>query len=229
MTNHLSLPQFAVVVAGGSGTRMGTDVPKQFLPIGGLPVLMHTIRRFQDYSPDVPLILVLPEKDIVYWENLCRQYHFTVPVTVVAGGETRFRSVRNGLETIKAEEGLVAIHDGVRPLVPVSVIEESYRTAAQKGSAVAGVPLKDSIRAVAADGTSQTADRTAFRLIQTPQTFRLSVIRQGFGQPEQPWFTDDASVAESAGFGIHLIPGSFRNIKITTPEDLLLAEALLTK
>jgi 2-C-methyl-D-erythritol 4-phosphate cytidylyltransferase len=109
------------------------------------------------------------------------------------------------------------------------VIEESYRTAAQKGSAVAGVPLKDSIRAVAADGTSQTADRTAFRLIQTPQTFRLSVIRQGFGQPEQPWFTDDASVAESAGFGIHLIPGSFRNIKITTPEDLLLAEALLTK
>ena len=219
--NHTSLPQFAVIVAGGSGTRMGGDVPKQFLPVAGLPVLMHTLRRFHDYSPALSIILVLPGKDVPYWEELCRTYAFWVPVTVVAGGNTRFQSVKNGLGAIAAGDGLVAIHDGVRPLVPLVTIAESFRVAYEKGCAVAAVALKDSIRVVHADGGNQALDRSAFRLVQTPQTFRLSVIRKSFDQPEQPGFTDDASVAESAGFPITLIEGAYANIKITTPDDLL--------
>jgi 2-C-methyl-D-erythritol 4-phosphate cytidylyltransferase len=227
--NHTSLPQFAVIVAGGSGTRMGGDVPKQFLPVAGLPILMHTLRRFHDYSPALAIILVLPGKDVPYWEELCRAYGFSVPVTVVTGGNTRFQSVRNGLGAIAAEEGLVAIHDGVRPLVPPATIEESFRVAFEKGCAVAAVALKDSIRVVHADGGNQALDRSAYRLVQTPQTFRLSILRRSFAQPEQPGFTDDASVAESAGFPVTLIEGSYRNIKITTPEDLQWAATHLSR
>jgi 2-C-methyl-D-erythritol 4-phosphate cytidylyltransferase len=208
---------------------MGGDVPKQFLPVAGLPILMHTLRRFHDYSPALSIILVLPAKDVPYWEELCRTYGFSVPVRVVTGGSTRFQSVRNGLGAIAAEEGLVAIHDGVRPLVPPATIEESFRVAFEKGCAVAAVVLKDSIRVLHADGGNQAIDRSAFRLVQTPQTFRLAVIRKSFAQPEQPGFTDDASVAESAGFPITLIEGSYANIKITTPEDLLWAATHLSQ
>ena len=225
--DYTALPQFAVIVAGGSGVRMGGGVPKQFLPVAGLPILMHTLRRFHDYSPALSIILVLPGKDLPYWEELCRTYAFGAPVTVVKGGDTRFRSVQNGLAAIKAEEGLVAIHDGVRPLVPLATIDESFRVAYQQGCAVAAVALKDSIRVMAPDGSSRALDRSAYRLVQTPQTFRLSVIRRSFEQPEQPGFTDDASVAESAGYPVTLIKGSYQNIKITTPEDLRWAEALL--
>ena len=225
--DYQALPQFAVIVAGGSGTRMGGDVAKQFLPVAGLPVLMHTLRRFHGHSPALSIILVLPAKDVAYWEELCRQYAFAVPVTVVTGGNSRFQSVRNGLDAIGAEEGLVAIHDGVRPLVPPATIDESFRVAHHKGCAVAAVALKDSIRLVHAEGGSQALDRSVYRLVQTPQTFRLSVIRRSFAQPEQPGFTDDASVAEAAGFPVTLIEGSYQNIKITTPEDLRWAEAFL--
>jgi len=227
--NHTSLPQFAVIVAGGSGVRMGGDVPKQFLPVAGLPVLMHTLRRFHQYSPSLSIILVLPAKDVPYWSALCRQYDFTLPVRVATGGDTRFQSVRNGLAAIGADEGLVAIHDGVRPLVPLATIAESFRVAHEKGCAVAAVALKDSIRSVDAEGGSQALDRSAFRLVQTPQTFRLSIIRRSFTQPEQPGFTDDASVAESAGFPITLIEGAYANIKLTTPEDLLWAATHLAQ
>jgi 2-C-methyl-D-erythritol 4-phosphate cytidylyltransferase len=227
--DYNSLPQFAVIVAGGSGIRMGGGVPKQFLPVAGLPVLMHTLRRFHNYSPALSIILVLPGKDVAYWEELCRTYAFSVPVTVVAGGNTRFQSVKNGLGGIAAKEGLVAIHDGVRPLVPLSTIAQSFRVAYEKDCAVAAVALKDSIRLVKPGGGSQALDRTAYRLVQTPQTFRLSVIRKSFDQPEQPGFTDDASVAESAGFPITLIEGAYGNIKITTPEDLLWAATHLSQ
>jgi 2-C-methyl-D-erythritol 4-phosphate cytidylyltransferase len=206
---------------------MGGGVPKQFLPVAGLPVLMHTLRRFHDYSPALSIILVLPAKDVPYWEELCRQYAFSVPVEVVTGGDTRFQSVRNGLGVIAAQEGLVAIHDGVRPLVPLTTIDESFRVAYERGCAVAAVALKDSIRVVHPGGESQALDRSAYRLVQTPQTFRLSTIRRSFAQPEQPGFTDDASVAESAGFPITLIEGAFANIKITTPDDLLWAATQL--
>jgi len=206
---------------------MGTDVPKQFLPVGGLPILMHTLRRFRAYSENLSVILVLPAKDLPYWDDLCQRYSFKLPFTLVTGGSSRFQSVSNGLAAITAAEGLVAIHDGVRPLVPVATIAESFRVAHEKGCAVAAVPLKDSIRSVEPNGESQALDRGAYRLIQTPQTFRLSVIRKSFAQPERPSFTDDASVAESAGFPVTLIEGAYQNIKITTAEDLLWAEAFL--
>ncbi|MDO1445924.1 2-C-methyl-D-erythritol 4-phosphate cytidylyltransferase [Rhodocytophaga aerolata] len=220
---------YAIIVAGGTGSRMQSEVPKQFIPVGRLPVLMHTLTRFYQAFPSIQIILVLPEKDISTWNTLCKQYTFTVPHLQVPGGETRFHSVKNGLQAITATDGLVAIHDGVRPFVPVATIKHSFDVAREKGCAITVIPLKDSIRKVSVDGTSQTVDRTHFRLVQTPQTFQLPVIRQSFLQAVHTHFTDDASVAEAAGFQLSLIDGSYENIKITTPEDLLWAEAFLKK
>jgi len=217
---------YAIIVAGGSGSRMGSATPKQFLPVAGLPVLMHTLRRFHAYSADLQLVLVLPEAQIPVWQALCDQYDFRDPVIVVLGGASRFQSVRNGLAAITAEEGLVAVHDGVRPFVSPEIIRLGFETAAQTGSAVTCVPLKDSARVVLPDGSSQAVDRSAYRLVQTPQTFRLSLFREAFRCEEQPFFTDCASVVEYAGHPITLIDGSYENIKITTPEDLVWAEQL---
>ena len=219
--------RFAVLVAGGSGSRMGSAVPKQFLPLAGKPVLQHTLEVFAEAMPGIALLLVLPAEQQESWEQLCRNYGCRVPHQVVTGGRTRFESVRNGLAAISVEQGLVAVHDGVRPLVPASVIQESFRVAAEKGSAVAAVPLKDSVREVLPDGRSQALDRSRYRLVQTPQTFQLSLLRTAFAKAAHADFTDDAAVAEAAGHQITLVEGSYRNIKITTPEDLLLAGALL--
>jgi 2-C-methyl-D-erythritol 4-phosphate cytidylyltransferase len=208
---------------------MQSEVPKQFMPVGGLPVLMHTLQQFYQASPSIKIILVLPEKDISKWNNLCKQYTFTLPHVQVPGGETRFHSVQNGLQAISETDGLVAIHDGVRPFVPLKTIKHSFDIAKEKGCAITVVPLKDSIRSISPDGASQTVDRTQFRLVQTPQTFQLAVIRKSFLQAVHTNFTDDASVAEAAGFQVSLIDGSYENIKITTPDDLLWAEAFLNK
>ena len=210
---------------------MQTELPKQFLNIGGRPILMHTISRFAEPAEGslfgLPTVVVLPEKDFPTWDRLCREHQFDTPVQLVAGGETRFQSVRNGLRAISGE-GLVAIHDGVRPFVSHRTIEDSFRVAEEEGTAVAAVAPKDSIRVLNAEG-SHALDRRRLRLIQTPQTFRLSLIQQAFLTEEMPEFTDDASVAERAGFPIHLIEGSYENLKITTPEDLVWAEALLRR
>ncbi|RAJ94105.1 2-C-methyl-D-erythritol 4-phosphate cytidylyltransferase [Larkinella arboricola] len=216
--------RFAIIVAGGSGTRMGTDAPKQFLSIGGMPILMHTIRRFRAYSADLNVIVVLPVSQIPVWEELCRQHQFQEAVMVIAGGKTRFQSVRNGLQSIETEDGLVAVHDGVRPFVTTSIIRNSFETAERTGSAVTCVPLKDSARLIHADGSSQAVDRASYRLVQTPQTFQLALFKRAFEVEEQPFFTDCASVVEYAGYPITLIDGSYDNIKITTPEDLEIAE-----
>jgi 2-C-methyl-D-erythritol 4-phosphate cytidylyltransferase len=221
--------KYAIIVAGGSGSRMQTSMPKQFIKIGDRPVLMHTIERFYQFSSDLHIILVLPAGEIQVWEDLCSQYHFTIPVKIVAGGASRFHSVQNGLSAISAEEGLVAVHDGVRPFVSIETIAQSFIVAQEKGCAIAMVPLKDSIRRIDAAGNNYSEDRTAFCLVQTPQTFRLSILRQSFAQARDvARFTDDASVAEAAGYSISLIPGSYQNIKITTPEDLIWAEAVLS-
>jgi 2-C-methyl-D-erythritol 4-phosphate cytidylyltransferase len=217
--------EYAVIVAGGTGTRMNSDVPKQFIPVRGLPVLMHTIRNFFEYSSEINVIIVLAEKDHDRWFELCREYHFLYPVLLAKGGKTRFQSVRNGLEKI-GDSGLVAIHDGVRPMVDKAIIGASFQLAAIHGCAIAAVRLKESIRITDKDQT-KTVDRSKFRLIQTPQTFQVPLIKQAYEQPEIQSFTDDASVAEKAGYKISLFEGSYRNIKITTPEDLLFAEALL--
>ena len=217
--------EYAVIVAGGIGSRMNSEVPKQFIPVNGLPVLMHTIRKFFEYSPEITVVVVLAEKDQEQWIRLCHKYEFQYPVIIASGGKTRFQSVRNGLDKT-GETGLVAIHDGVRPMVDKAIIGASFQLAALHGCAIAAVRLKETIRITDKDDT-KTVDRSKFRLIQTPQTFRLPLIKQAYQQPENPSFTDDASVAEKAGYKISLFEGSYRNIKITTPEDLLFAEVLL--
>jgi 2-C-methyl-D-erythritol 4-phosphate cytidylyltransferase len=219
--------EYALIVAGGKGTRIKSKVPKQFLELNGLPILMHTILAFFRYSENITVILVLPEDDFSTWENLCNKYNFTKPVIIQAGGDTRFQSVKNGLAKIEGE-GLVAIHDGVRPLVSEDIIGASYRLAAVHQSAVAAVRLKESIRMTDQDNT-KAMDRSRFRLIQTPQTFQVDLIKKAYQTKDDPGFTDDASVAEKAGHVISLFEGSYENIKITTSEDLIVAEALLAR
>ncbi|QKZ15804.1 2-C-methyl-D-erythritol 4-phosphate cytidylyltransferase [Spirosoma sp. KUDC1026] len=204
---------------------MKASVSKQFLLLQGKPILQRTIERFLAVTPTPHIILVLPERDLAIWQNLCVQHQFFPDdigtVQSVLGGDTRFQSVRNGLAAIQASEGLVAVHDGVRPFISPGIIEQSYRTAEQMGSAVTCVAVKDSVRVVDAEGRSQAVDRNQYRLVQTPQTFRLDLFRQAFQTEEQPFFTDCASVVEHAGQAVTLIDGSYENIKITTPEDLI--------
>lgn len=202
-------------------------MPKQFLELNGVPVLIHTLRAFCDYSDSITIVLVLPEDDFGTWHTLAAKHHFDKPVILQQGGDSRFQSVRNGLEALSGE-GLVAIHDGVRPLVSKDIIGASFRLAAVHQSAVAAVRLKESIRVTDQDNT-KAVDRSRFRLIQTPQTFDLQLIKSAYQMKEDPGLTDDASVAERAGHTISLFEGSYENIKITTPEDLVVAEALLKK
>jgi 2-C-methyl-D-erythritol 4-phosphate cytidylyltransferase len=214
-----SIKKYAIIVAGGSGSRMKSDIPKQFIEVGGLPILMHTLKRFKEADAEIELILVLPASQFEFWNNLCKKYP-TVPHQLVAGGKTRFQSSLNGLQAID-NEGLVAIHDGVRPFVSVDIVNESFKIASEKGNAVVSVPSKDSVRV-----NGQAIDRSTVRLIQTPQTFQIPLIKKAFETEELSTFTDDASVA---GFTINLIEGNYENIKITTPEDLLWAEVILRK
>ncbi len=208
---------------------MKSEFPKQFLLIGGRPVLMRTLEAFRNYSATIGLVLVLPESQFDFWGTLCEEHDFSLDYQLVAGGQTRFHSVQNGLRSIQSEEGFVAIHDGVRPFVSSQIIASSFQKAAEAGTAVTCVALKDSARLVRADGTNEAVNRSDYRLVQTPQTFRLDWMRKAFDTVAQPHFTDCASVLEASKYPIHLIEGSYENIKITTPEDLLWAEAFLTK
>ena len=217
--------EYALVVAGGKGTRINSSTPKQFLELNGLPVLMHTLQAFYRYSENITVILVLPKDDLETWNALCTRHNFKKAVIVQTGGETRFQSVKNGLQKIE-EDGLVAIHDGVRPLISESIIATSFQLAAAHQSAIAAVPLKESIRIMDYPST-KAVDRSKFRLIQTPQTFKVSLIKQAYEMKEDLSLTDDASVAENSGHVISLFEGSYENIKITTTEDLIIAEALL--
>jgi 2-C-methyl-D-erythritol 4-phosphate cytidylyltransferase len=222
----MSSPKYALIVAGGSGSRMNAELPKQFIPIGGIPILIHTLKRFADYSSDIKIILVLPKNEIANWEVIAGKYFFKNPIQTVSGGSSRYQSVKNGLYCIKEKEALVAIHDGVRPFISRAIIHESFVKAEKYGNAITSVPLKDSIRIVEGE-KSRSADRSSFRLIQTPQTFKYSVIMKAYQTSELSSFTDDASVAEHAGEEIKLIEGSYSNIKITTSEDLIVAEGIL--
>lgn len=218
--------KYVVIVAGGSGSRMKSELPKQFIELAGLPILMHTLKAF--HFDGIKIILVLPEQQITFWQQLISRHQFDVPHEIVKGGVARFHSVKNGLDAIQETKGLVAIHDGVRPLIDREIITNSYKQAATYGNAIVSVALKDSIRSISENGNQQE-DRSKFKLIQTPQTFQLKLIKDAFLQEYDPLFTDDASVLEKAGHHIHLIDGSYQNIKITTPEDLLTAESFLTK
>jgi 2-C-methyl-D-erythritol 4-phosphate cytidylyltransferase len=222
----LASTEYALIVAGGKGTRIKSSIPKQFLELNGLPILMHTINAFFRYSKYVKVILVLPKDDFALWATLVQRHKFDKPFLLQEGGETRFQSVKKGLEKIDGG-GLVAIHDGVRPLVSEDIIGASFRLAAVHKSAVAAVRLKESIRVTDQDHT-KAVDRSKFRLIQTPQTFPVELIRNAYSIKEDETLTDDASVAERAGFTISLFEGSYQNIKITTEEDLVIANAFLT-
>jgi 2-C-methyl-D-erythritol 4-phosphate cytidylyltransferase len=220
----LKLTENALIVAGGKGTRIKSVLPKQFIELNGKPILLHTLEAFIRYSPSIRIVLVLPEDDFETWRSICKKFEFNYSVTLQKGGETRFQSVKNGLQNIA--EGLVAIHDGVRPLVSEDIIGASFRLAAIHKCAIAAVRLKESIRMTDQDNT-KAVDRSRFRLIQTPQTFDVSLIKKAYEQKEDNSFTDDASVAERAGNIISLFEGSYENIKITTQEDLIVAKALM--
>lgn len=218
---------YAVIVAGGKGLRMGASIPKQFLPVNGLPILMLTIKRFREYDGSLRIILVLPKEQHEYWNELCKNYHFTDAYAVVEGGETRFHSVRNGLAAIPDDaEGVVGIHDGVRPFPSVEVIRACYETARTAKAVIPVVPVVETVRHIVAGGKTETVDRADYWLVQTPQTFDIQLLKQAYAQPYRDCFTDDASVVESAGHEVTLIEGNRENIKITTPFDLRIARIL---
>lgn len=215
---------YVIIVAGGKGLRMGGDVPKQFQLLGNQPVLMHTLQRFADDCKDLQIILVLPQEQIEYWSDLGEKYHFGVEHWIVAGGETRFHSVQNGLSQIPDDaEGVVAVHDGVRPLVSREVIGKCFEEARRKKAVVPVVPVVESLRHVS-DGAVPRAD---YRLVQTPQTFDIQLLKQAYRQPFSKDFTDDASVVEAFGHPISMVEGNRENIKLTTPFDLKIAEAII--
>ena len=218
---------YVIIVAGGKGLRMGSDIPKQFLPIGGKPVLMRTLERFREYSPTLKIILVLPKAQQDYWKQLCEEYHFNVEYQLADGGETRFHSVQHGLALIPDEtEGVVGVHDGVRPFPSIEVIRNCYETAREKKAVIPVIPVVETVRQLEG-ATSFTVPRDDYRLVQTPQCFDIQLLKAANRQPYNDGFTDDASVVEAYGFDITLVEGNRENIKITTPYDLKIAEALI--
>jgi 2-C-methyl-D-erythritol 4-phosphate cytidylyltransferase len=223
------MKRYVLIVAGGKGLRMGGETPKQFMPAGGRPILMHTLERFYQWDAEAQLILVLPLEHLPYWAILCNEYQCTIPHQIVAGGETRFHSVRNGLKLTEAP-GLTAVHDGVRPFVDASLIEACFDEAQRHGTAVPVVDLVDSIRERGLlEHESRPLVRGRYLAVQTPQVFRSDWLIDAYHQEYTPAFTDDASVIEAMGLEIHTLPGRRENIKITDRFDLLIAEALLHK
>jgi len=215
---------WAIIVAGGSGSRMQSDVPKQFIELCGKPVLMHSIKAFVDACKGIRIIVVLPALQIELWKELCCRYDFTVLHEIAEGGSTRFQSVKNGLSLVTGE-GLVAVHDGVRPLVSRKTITGCFIEAAKYRCAVPVLPVNDSVREVS-NLSNRMLDRTTLRLIQTPQVFDIALLKKAYEHPYLPEFTDDASVFENAGHTIFLCDGNTENIKITTQNDLVMVEAL---
>ena len=216
---------YAIIVAGGKGLRMGGEVPKQFLPIGGKPVLMHTIEAFRQALDNVQIVLVLPDEQHDYWQGLCEEYDFRSPELIAQGGETRFHSVRNGLALLPDDaEAVVGVHDGVRPFVSAETIRRCYAAAAEGKALVPVVPVVETVRQILPDGKSITRPRDVYRLVQTPQTFPLALLKEAYQQPYSEGFTDDASVVEALGKEIAMIEGNRENIKLTTPADLRFAE-----
>ena len=220
------MKKYAIIVAGGKGLRMGGELPKQFIPVAGRPVLMRTLDAFHAFDSAIEIILVLPHDHQPFWQDLCREYRFAVPHRIADGGATRFHSVQNGLALADEAEALIAVHDGVRPFVSPEVIEACYREAEAHGAVVPVIPIVETVRHLLLEG-SETVSRDAYRLVQTPQTFRASLLRRAYEQPFCEAFTDDASVVENLGHAVHLVEGNRENIKLTTPYDLIVAKALV--
>ena len=221
------MKKYVIIVAGGSGTRMNNAVPKQFILLQGKPILMHTIEKFSSSIPDIHIIVVLNLQLNDEWQLLCKHHNFNIPHTLVGGGETRFHSVKNGLNSVP-ENSVVGVHDAARPLVNTHTISTAFKTAEEKGNATPAISLNESIRQV--DGeTNKAVDRNKYMIIQTPQCFHSSILKKAFEQEYTPSFTDDASVAETIGVKINLIEGNRENIKITTSQVLIIAVTLFGK
>ncbi len=214
-----------IIVAGGQGVRMGGEIPKQFLLLKGLPILMLTIRQFVLYNKHISIILVLPHSQIDFWKELCKKHSFTLLHNIVPGGETRFHSVLNGLGTIK-DNGITAVHDGVRPFASVKTIAACFEMAKKNGAAIPVTESIESLRKVSGED-SIACLRDEYRLVQTPQVFETNLLKKCYQQPWVGAFTDDASVVEASGHKITLVPGNRENIKITSPFDMIVGEALL--
>lgn len=221
------MKQNVIIVAGGKGLRMGYDLPKQFMLIGGKPILMHTLEAFYNYNPQINIILVLPRSHQEYWAELCAKYNFTIVHTIAAGGDTRFHSVKNGLEYIT--EGLVAVHDGARPFATTLLIQRCFEAVSNQNAVIPAIPATDSLREILADGKSEIVDRSKIILVQTPQVFDVSILKKAYNVEYDNFFTDDASVVEAMGGVIHIVDGEVTNIKVTTPIDLKIGELILAE
>lgn len=217
-----------VIVAGGKGTRMGTEVPKQFLDLCGKPILMHTIDRFQEALKDVIIVLVLPKAHQEYWGELCKQYQFNTKHIIATGGTSRFVSVKNGLKKLTNNLSHIGVHDAVRPMVSEEVILNTYKLASNYPAVIPCIDVDDSLRVLTSDG-NKYVDRSLYKRVQTPQVFQASILLEAYKQDESDRFTDDASVVEEMGYSIHITQGNAENIKITRPSDLKLAECFLNK
>ncbi len=221
------MERYVIIVAGGSGKRMQSGIPKQFIPVGEKPVLMHTINAFRAAFNDIHIVVVLPERYIKLWKDLCTEFSFTISHSVTAGGRTRFHSVQNGLKLIKGD-GIIGVHDGVRPFVSRQTIHLAYQAASEYGAAVPVTELNDSLRVIN-NGSTTPADRSMYRLVQTPQCFSAGILREAYNAGFKQEFTDDASVVEASGVSVTLTPGNFENIKITRSVDLAFAEVMTKK
>ena len=215
-----------IIVAGGKGLRMGGDIPKQFLPVGDKPILMRTIERFLQYDKEMQVVLVLPESQQDYWQTLCSEYNFSLPYVLANGGETRFHSVKNGLAKVSPDATLIGVHDGVRPFVSIDTIRACYDEAVRSEAVVPVIDVVETVRHILIGNESETVSRNDYKLVQTPQVFSASLLRAAYSQPYIDFFTDDASVVERFGHPVTLVQGNRENIKITTPFDLKVAEAL---
>lgn len=225
------MDRFVIIVAGGSGLRMGTEIPKQFLPIAGKPILLHTIDAFRNAVDGIKIVVCLPATHFDYWEKCCKENGFdTHDITIVEGGKTRFHSVLNGLNTIKADgDALVGVHDGVRPFASAEMINRLYDAAEKDKAVVPVVDSVDSVRILTQNGENSQIDRRMVKLVQTPQVFDLQLLKKAYGVGFIETFTDDASVVEYSGHKISLVEGCRENIKITTPMDLAIAEFILRR
>jgi 2-C-methyl-D-erythritol 4-phosphate cytidylyltransferase len=220
------MEKYVLILAGGIGQRMNMDIPKQFIPVIGKPVLMHTISRFREYDPRVQIIVVIPRDHIPLWKDLCTEFNFKIEHQIVRGGKERFYSVKQGLSRVP-DDALVLIHDGVRPLVSRDTIDRVVKTAEKKGNAIPYIDIVHSIRKVA-NGKSKAIDRSKLKIIQTPQGFHSTIIKQAYARRYRKSFTDDAGVLEAMGHEINLVKGNNKNMKITSSTDIHLVECLMS-
>jgi len=216
-----------IITAGGIGKRMGGSLPKQFLPIQGRPLLFYTIERFHQYDPNIEILLTLPEDWRSYWENLCKEFSFSIPHQVISGGKERYHSIKLALAHSTGK--LVGVHDGVRPFVSIETIARCYEKAQLDGSAVPVMPIKESLRKLNDELKSESVDRSAYRSVQTPQVFERNILVSAYERNFHDAITDDASLVEENGTTIYLVEGNEENIKVTTPLDLSFCEFISNK